>query len=243
MGPNPSLRCTRRVQRACSLPAGPSIPPQLSPRAADFHEKSARRRSPPRERLQPHGPDRRSAPCPPAVSPHAGTCPQGVSSIHWGLVRPYDAYAEFGEQVAHLRDQHPATTLSPFLVVYKYIKNNTYISYHKYTHFQMWTRRLDVYIRRYAYICMCVCVWVHIWTCMCVPTYVSVCIYVCRSIRVCVCRSSHLIYMHILSTLILGSYLYIRMCVCVYVYMYIYACIYIYICIYVCARTHRYTQL
>ena len=41
-------------------------------RAADFHEKSARRRSPPRERPRPP-----LSACPSAVSPHAGTACRG----------------------------------------------------------------------------------------------------------------------------------------------------------------------
>ena len=65
-------------------------------RATDFHEKSAMRRSPPRERLQPHGRDRRSAPARPR-SPTMRALPAGVLRIHWGLIRPYDAHAEFGE--------------------------------------------------------------------------------------------------------------------------------------------------
>ena len=42
--------------------------------------------------------------CLPAVSPCAGTARRG-SSIHWGLIRPYDAHAEFGEHVARPRDE------------------------------------------------------------------------------------------------------------------------------------------
>ena len=69
---------------------------------------------------------------------------------------------------------------------------------------------------------------------MCGYTYGLVCVYLhmylyaytCVDRCACVCRSSHLSYMHILSTRVLGSYLYIRMYVCVYVYMYIYACIF-----------------
>ena len=72
--------------------------------AADFHEKSARRRSPPRERPQPHGRDRRSAPTHPR-SPPMRALPGGGSRIHWGLIRPYDAHAEFGEHVARPRDK------------------------------------------------------------------------------------------------------------------------------------------
>ena len=66
--------------------------------------------------------------------------------------------------------------------------------------------------------------WVHIWICicMCVPTYVSIHIRVWIDTRA--CRSSHLIYLRILSTLVLGSYLYIHMYVCVYVYIYAYMC-------------------
>ena len=45
--------------------------------AVDFYERSARRRSPPRERPQPHGRDRHSAPDRPR-SPPCGPCPQGV---------------------------------------------------------------------------------------------------------------------------------------------------------------------
>ena len=73
-------------------------------RAADFHEKSARRRSPPRERPQPHGRDRRSAPARPR-SPPMRALPAGGSRIHWGLIRPYDAHAEFGEHVARPLDE------------------------------------------------------------------------------------------------------------------------------------------
>ena len=62
-------------------------------RAADFHEKSARRRSPPMERL----PAR-------SLNPMRAL-PAGGSSIYWGLIRPYDARAEFGEHVARPRDQ------------------------------------------------------------------------------------------------------------------------------------------
>ena len=153
--------------------------------------------------------------------------PAGDSSIHWGLVRPYDAYAVFGEHVERPRDQasrHNSVAIFIlfsfiylfiffFFVVYKYIKNNTYISYHKDTHVQMWTQAFRcIYTEVCVYMHVVLYVWVCIWTCMCVPTYVSMCVYVCRSIRV--CRSSHLIYRHILSTLVLGSYLYIRMYVC-----------------------------
>ena len=73
-------------------------------RAADFHEKSARRRSPHRERPQPHCRDHRSAPARPR-SPPVRALPAGGSHIHWGLIRLYDAHAEFGEHAARLRDR------------------------------------------------------------------------------------------------------------------------------------------
>ena len=66
-------------------------------RAADFYGRSARRHSPPRERLQPHGRDLHSAPARPR-SPPVRALPAGGSRIHWGLIRPYDAHAEFGKQ-------------------------------------------------------------------------------------------------------------------------------------------------
>ena len=72
--------------------------------AADFYEKSARRRSPPRERPQPHGHNRHSAPARPRFPP-VRALPVGGSRIHWGLIRPYDAHAEFGEHVARPRDE------------------------------------------------------------------------------------------------------------------------------------------
>ena len=97
---------------------------------------------------------------------------------------------------------------------------------------------LYVYIRRYAYICM--------YGCMCGYTYgsVYVCMYLhmylytftCVDRYVCMCRSLHLIYLRILNTLVLGSYLYICMYVCIYVYIYI--CVYICIYAYMCVRTH-----
>ena len=80
--------------------------------AADYYEKSARRRSPPRERPQPHGRDRHSAPARPR-SPPVRALPAGGSRIHWGLIRPYDAHTEFGEHVARPQAKQPATTLSP----------------------------------------------------------------------------------------------------------------------------------
>ena len=67
-------------------------------RAPDFHEKSARRRSPTRERPQPRGRDRRIAPACPR-SPPLRALPTGDSRIHWGLIRPYDVQTEFGEHV------------------------------------------------------------------------------------------------------------------------------------------------
>ena len=38
-------------------------------------------------------------------SPPARALPAGDSRIHWGLIRPYDAHAEFGEHVAYPRDE------------------------------------------------------------------------------------------------------------------------------------------
>ena len=73
-------------------------------RAPDFHEKSARRRFPTRERPQPHGRDRRTVSARP-WSPPVRTLPAGDSRIHWGLIRPYDAQTEFGEHVSCPRDQ------------------------------------------------------------------------------------------------------------------------------------------
>ena len=58
-------------------------------RAADFYKKSVRRRS---------------APARPR-SPPVRALPAGGSRIHWGLIRPYDAHAEFGEHVARPRDE------------------------------------------------------------------------------------------------------------------------------------------
>ena len=73
-------------------------------RAPDFQEKSARRRSPLRERPQPHGRDRRTAPARPR-SPPVRALPAGDSCVHWGLIRPYDAQTDFGEHVTRPRDQ------------------------------------------------------------------------------------------------------------------------------------------
>ena len=73
-------------------------------RAPDFQEKSARRRSPPREHPQPHGRDRRTTPARPR-SPPVRALPAGDSRIHWGLIRLYDAQTEFGEHVSRPRDQ------------------------------------------------------------------------------------------------------------------------------------------
>ena len=71
---------------------------------ADFYERPARRRSPPGERPQPHGRDRHSVPARPR-SPPVRALPAGGSHIHWGLIRPYDAQAEFGKHVARPRDE------------------------------------------------------------------------------------------------------------------------------------------
>ena len=73
-------------------------------RAPDFLEKSARRRSPTRERPQPHGRDRRTAPARPR-SPSVQALPAGDSRIHWGLICPYDAQTEFSEHVSRPQDQ------------------------------------------------------------------------------------------------------------------------------------------
>ena len=85
------------------------------------------------------------------------------------------------------------------------------------------------------YACRCVCGYTY--GLVCVYLHMFLYAYTCVDRYACVCRSSHLIYMHILSTLVLGSYLYIRMYV-QYVYMYIciYMCVYIYA--YMCARAH-----
>ena len=37
--------------------------------------------------------------------PPCGHCPQGGSRMHWGLIRPFDAHAEFGEHVARPQDE------------------------------------------------------------------------------------------------------------------------------------------
>ena len=73
-------------------------------RSPDFQEKSARHRSPPKERPQPHGRDRRTVPARPRCPPVRAQ-PAGYSRIHWGLIRPYDAHTEFGEHVSRPRDQ------------------------------------------------------------------------------------------------------------------------------------------
>ena len=77
-------------------------------RAPDFQEKSARRRSPTRERPQPHGHNRRAAPACPR-SPPLRALPGGDSRIHWGLIRLYHEQTEFGEDVSRPLDQtvHP----------------------------------------------------------------------------------------------------------------------------------------
>ena len=73
-------------------------------RAPDFQEKSARRRSPPTERPQPHGRYHRTATAR-LRSPPVRALPAGDSRIHWGLIRPYDAQTEFSEHVSRPRDQ------------------------------------------------------------------------------------------------------------------------------------------
>ena len=73
-------------------------------RAPDFQEKSARCRSPPRERPQLHGRNRRTAPARPQFPP-VRALPAGDSCIHWGLIHPYDAQTEFGEHVTRPRNQ------------------------------------------------------------------------------------------------------------------------------------------
>ena len=60
--------------------------------------------SPTRERPQPHGRDRRTAPAL-LQSPPVWALPAGDSHIHWGLIRPYDAQTEFGEHVSRPRGQ------------------------------------------------------------------------------------------------------------------------------------------
>ena len=73
-------------------------------RAPDFQEKSARHRSPTRERPQPRGHDRYAAPAHPR-SPPLRALPARDSRIHWGLIRPYHEQAEFGEDGSRLLDQ------------------------------------------------------------------------------------------------------------------------------------------
>ena len=55
------------------------------------------------------------------------------------------------------------------------------------------------------YACMGVCVGTHMDLYMYVCTYICVCIHIRVDRYACVCRSSHLIYLRILNTLVLGS--------------------------------------
>ena len=77
-------------------------------RAPDFQGKSARHRSPTRERPQPRGHERYTAPARPR-SPPLRALPAGGSRIHWGLIRPYSEQVEFGEDRPRPLDQsvHP----------------------------------------------------------------------------------------------------------------------------------------
>ena len=68
-------------------------------RAADFYEKL-----PGAAILPGSACDRHSAPARPR-SPPVRALPAGGSRIHWGLIRPYDAHAEFGELVARPQDK------------------------------------------------------------------------------------------------------------------------------------------
>jgi len=95
-----------------------------------------------------------------------------------------------------------------------------------------WLMHAGIFMRKYVFNYVCVCMYVYMCMYVCMYVFVCVCLcmfvyaYACMCMYVCVCMC-----MYVYVCVCMCMYVYVRVCMCIYVYVCVCMCMYVYVCV------------